>query len=315
MITYYLKEGKKELEARKKAEGAAKKEDSGKNKKGKKGSDPVENKDGLDSAGAQADKEKDMDSVILKFYDRDRLIRTLKYKAPDSAGFHRVYWELDEAGPDRPSRTLRKNTRERGGVSVKPGTYRVVASFGDTADETTVTVESDPRLNVSREALEARYSATRELDGYMQTAADAVTQLLESKKVASRYEKELKELDKEKYESQIDASKEIGKAIDSVVALYIGKEDKRQGITRNPEMNVSRRIGNAYGYVGSRPAGMTATERQLVQYARTDLQKALGATNAFYANQWKAYQQEMEGLELSPFKEVETITLPPASNR
>ena len=328
MITYYLREGKKEREAGKKTEESDVKGDSRKSRQRREASsktaaavadntasDSARAGDASASASASADKEKTKDTIFFKVYDGDRLIRTLKYQVPDSAGFHRVYWELDEAGPDRPSRSLRERSRERGGVTVKPGTYRVVAALGDTEDETTVTVATDPRLSVDPRALEARYDASRELDGYMQTAADAVQQLLESKKVASRYEKELKELDKEKYKEQIRASEEIGKAVDSLVALYLGKEDKRQGITRDPEMTVVRRIQGAYGYVGSRPAGMTATETQLIAYARADLQKALAETNAFYADRWKAYQSEMEALELSPFREVETFTLQPASNR
>ena len=139
--------------------------------------------------------------------------------------------------------------------------------------------------------------------------------MLESKKVASRYQKELKELDKDKFKDQIEASANISKAIDSLVAVYIGKEDKRQGITRNPEMTVVRRIYNAYGYAGSRPGGMTDTEQRLMQYAKADLQKALAETNAFLANRWKAYKEDMEALELSPFKKVETLTLPEPSNR
>ncbi|MEJ2584770.1 MAG: hypothetical protein P8Z38_06925, partial [Robiginitalea sp.] len=242
-----------------------------------------------------------------KFYDGDRLIRTLKYKTPDSAGFHRVYWELDEAGPDRPSRSLSSRNRERGGVTVRPGTYRVVIEFGEATDETSVTVKSDPRLNIDPQTLEARYNATRKLDGYMQTAADAVKQLLESKKIAAQYQKDLKEKDKELYKEQIEASKEITKEIDSLVAVYLGKEDKRQGITRNPEMTVTRRIYNAYGYVGSRPKGMTDTEDRLLAFAEADLKKALSGTNAFFANRWKAYKEAMEGLDLSPFKEIKTL--------
>lgn len=307
MITYYLREGKAELDAGKKAKEGDGKPDSSK------GSD--EQDEDSDAGESSKDREKTKDTVFLKVYDGDRLIRTLKYKTPDSAGFHRVYWELDEAGPDRPSRTLRKSTRERGGVTVKPGEYRVVVELGEAADETTVTVKSDPRLDVPAQAIEARYNAGKELEGYTQTAADAVQQLLESKKVAAGYQKELKEMDKDKYKDQIKASGEISKAIDSLVALYIGKEDKRQGITRNPEMTVMRRIGEASGYAGSRPSGLTSTEERLMSYARADLQKALSQTNAFYANRWRAYQEEMEGLDLSPFKEVETITLPPASNR
>jgi photosystem II stability/assembly factor-like uncharacterized protein len=298
MITYYLKEGKTALEAGKKAEGKSDKKDS----------------EETDTDQEDA-KEKTKDSVFFKIYEDDRLIRTLKFKTPDSAGFHRVYWELDEAGPDRPSRALRKRKSEPGGVTVKPGTYRVVAEYGEARDETTVTVESDPRLNIPRSALEARYKASKELDGYLQTAADAVKQLLESKKVASRYQKELKELDKDKFKDQIEASENISKAIDSLVAVYIGKEDKRQGITRNPEMTVVRRIYNAYGYAGSRPGGMTDTEQRLMQYAKADLQKALAETNAFLANRWKVYKEDMEALELSPFKKVETLALPEPSNR
>jgi hypothetical protein len=289
MITYYLKEGKKE---------------------GKPVKKDLDDKDKeTDIPEAADDKKKTRDTVFLKIYDGERLIRTLKYKTPDSAGFHRVYWGLEEAGPDRPSRSLSTRNRERGGVTVKPGTYRVVVELGEVRDETSVTVKTDPRLNIEPQTLEARYDASKKLDGYMQAAADAVKQLLESKKIASQYQKDLKEKDKEQYKEQIEASTEISKEIDSLVAVYLGKEDKRQGITRNPEMTVTRRIYNAYGYVGSRPDGMTETENRLLGYAEADLQKALSATNAFFANRWKAYKESMEGLDLSPFKEIKTLRL------
>jgi photosystem II stability/assembly factor-like uncharacterized protein len=297
MITYFLKEGKK----------AGKPENTGAEKGVSDPGSAPENEGGATETDGV--KEKTKDSVFLKIYEGERLIRTLKYQTPDSAGFHRAYWGLDEAGPDRPSRTLRKRTREPGGVTVLPGTYRVVIEYGEARDETTVVVKADPRLQVAPEALQARYAATKKLDGYMQTAADAVKQLLESKKVASQYEKEMKDLDKEKYKEQIKASGEISKQIDSLLARYLGKEDKRQGITRNPEMTVVRRISNAYGYVGSRPSGMTETETRLMEFAEEDLKKALGETNAFFANAWKAYRESMQSLDLSPFKETKTLTL------
>ena len=286
MITYYLKEGKKER-------GPAKKPSEDK------GSETTQAEDG----------NKTKDTIFFKVYDGERLIRTLKYQTPDSAGFHRVYWRLDEAGPDRPSRSLRTQNRERGGVTVKPGTYRVVVEFGEARDETPVTVKADPRLNTDPQVLEARYNTTKKLDGYLQAAAEAVQQLLESKKIATQYEKDLKEKDKDQYKEQIEASKEISKEIDSLVAVYLGKEDKRQGITRNPEMTVTRRIYNAYGYVGSRPSGMTETEDRLLRYAEADLKKALSGTNAFFANRWKAYKESMEGLDMSPFKDIKILKL------
>ncbi|MBT8221795.1 MAG: hypothetical protein KJN96_01370, partial [Eudoraea sp.] len=249
------------------------------------------------------------DTVFFKIYDGDRLIRTLKYKTPEKKGFHRVYWNLDEAGPDRPSRRIRKRTREPGGATVKPGNYKVVVEYGDLTDETSVTVKTDPRINVSLSAINAVYETTKKLEGHMQTAADAVKQLVESKNIANKFQRELKVLDKEKFKDQIKTSGDMVKAIDSVIAVYLGKEDKRQGITRNPEITVMRRIGNAYRYVASRKTGITSTEEQLIKFAQDDLKAALQQTNAFFANRWKAYKEEMEKLELSPFKETETFTL------
>ena len=296
MITYFLKTGKKELDAMKKEKNGDRAETSEEGE--------------TDEAAENGDNSKTTrDSVIFRFYDGERLIRTLKYKTPDSAGFHRVYWGLDEAGADRPSRTIRKRNREPGGPDVKPGTYKVVAQFGEAKDSTTIRVESDPRLQVPQKAIAEAYEATRKLEGWQQIMADAVRQLVESKNAAGEYSKKLKEKDKEQYEEQIEASGDIVKQIDSLIALYIGKEDKRQGITRNPEMTVSERIGNASYYAATRPNGLTETERRLIRFAEADLQAALEKTNAFFQTSWQAYRNDMEQVDISPFKETETFSL------
>ena len=58
-----------------------------------------------------------------------------------------------------------------------------------------------------------------------------------------------------------------------------------------------------------RKTGITATEERLIQFAQDDLKAALEKTNTFFSDRWKAYQEEMEKLELSPFKKTETFTL------
>ena len=50
-----------------------------------------------------------MDSLTLKIYDGDRLIRTLKQKAPKESGIHKWTWNLDEAGVNRPHREKSEN--------------------------------------------------------------------------------------------------------------------------------------------------------------------------------------------------------------
>lgn len=295
MITYYLKEGKKEMKKAKKkdATDAAKTEGENSPDMGKEKKNGVQKKD----------------SIQFSFYDGSRLIRTLKYKTPEKAGFHRIYWGMDEKGPDRPARKISPNKRERGGTNVKPGTYKVRVDFGERSDSTNITVKSDPRLNVALASINEVYDHSKQLEGYTQKAANAVKQLVESKNLANKYAKELKSLDEDKYKDHIKASKEIVKSIDSVVAVYIGKEDKRQGITRNPEITVMQRIGNASFYVATRKSGVTKTEKDLITYAKTALEEALTKTNVFFSEQWSAYRKKIEALDLSPFKEAETFTI------
>ena len=292
MITYYLKEGKKDMKKDKANEksGEAKEPDT---------DAPKEELTGVQKK----------DSIQFDFYDGDRLIRTLKYKTPEKAGFHRIYWNMDEKGPDFPSRKIVKKKKESGGVDVKPGTYKIQLHFGDLMDETKITVKSDPRLDVNAASIAEVYKTGKEIEKMTQTAADAVTQLVTSKTVAEKYSKELKEMDEEKFKDQIKASKDIVKQIDSVVALYIGKVDKRQGITRNPEITVMQRIGNASYYAATRKNGITKTERDLIKYAQEELKEALNKTNSFFTDKWKAYRESIESLEVSPFKETEIFSL------
>ncbi len=259
--------------------------------------------------GEQEEKKVKWDSLKLEIFDGDRLIRTLKEKAPKKSGFHRMYWQMDEAGPDRPSRTLPKKKTERGGQAVKPGIYLLKLTFGDHSSETNIKVESDPRLNISTQNINEVYNANKKIAQMTQTAANAVKQLVQSKETAKGFQDKFKKADKEKYKAPIKASKDIVKQIDSVIALYLGKEDKRQGIIRNPEPTVLQRLGTAGWYVGSRKTGLTATETTLMNQAKEALQDALEKTNSFFFDEWNSYKSAIEKVEVSPFKEVDAFNL------
>lgn len=277
----------------------------------KEGTDEASDKEEEKEDDAKDEKKATKDSINLMIYDGERLIRTLKIKTPRKNGIYYMYWDMDERGADRPSRKLskNKNPKESGGVLVKPGTYKVKIEFGDLTDETTVTVKSDPRLDVSAEAITTVYEKGKYLEQLQQTTADAVKQLAQSKETASEFQRKLKEQDKEKYKDAIKTSKDISKKIDSLMAIYIGKEDKRQGITRNPDPNVNQRIQTAGYYVGSRKTGITTTEEQLIRNAEASLKEALEKTNAFFKNEWKAYREIVEEIDLSPFKETQTFKM------
>ena len=249
------------------------------------------------------------DSIQLMVYDGDRLIRTLKRKTPKEIGIHRWYWNMDEKGVSRPSRRISKSTRERGGVQVKPGTYRLVMSYGDEQSEQNIIVASDPRIEVSQENINQVYEASKTLEGYTAVAASAVKQLVESKQTLADYQKVFKANKSDEMKELLKEIKTQTKAIDSLITLYLGKVDKRQGIVRNPESTVMTRIRNASGYIRSRQQGITNTETKLLKHAKDELNAALNKTNKFFEEVWPELKSKVEAENASRFKEVKQIKL------
>lgn len=249
------------------------------------------------------------DSLILKIYDQDRLIRTLQKKAPKKKGFHRWYWNLDEKGVKRPRRKMTKSKREPSGATVKPGNYRVELTAHNTTTTAVIEVLVDPRIDKASEGIEQRYTAVKKLESYVNLAAKAVQQLGESLASIKKYEVQLRENDSVAHKSLLEKCKASQKEITRLMDAFLGKEDKRQGIVRNAEDSVMKRIYLASGYVRSRPTGMTTTEKKLIENAATGLESALENVNAFYENDWEPLKKEVEEIKLSFFKPVERFSI------
>ena len=289
MITYFTKEG------------AA--------KKGAKADLKTDSEDQEDSDQDAEKLKSSKDSLFLRVFNGDALIRTIGFKKPEKSGFHRMYWNMDEKGADRPSRSISTRNRERGGKSVLPGTYKLVLTDGLLESMQDIRVAADPRLVASLASMEAVYNTEKVLEGYMQSAADAVKQLVQSKQTAEKLSKELSDLDKKLHKENIKKAKDISKEIDGLIAMYLGTIDKRQGITRNPEVTVMQRIGTASSYVGSRKTGMTVTEEKLMRFAKNQLLMALEKQNAFFETTWSVFEAEMKKIDRNPFKETKTFDL------
>ena len=250
-------------------------------------------------------KEKNKDSLSLQIFDGERLIRTLKRKAPKETGLHRWYWNMDEKGVNRPRRKTSKSKREPSGVGVLPGTYTAVLSSATVSNVVEVEVKVDPRINPSMAGLKKQYAASKKLEALTDLAAKAVAQLVESKATLKDYKQRIESQDSIAYKETIEKCKTSMKEITQLVDLFLGKEDKRQGIVRNPAQTVTTRISTARRYVYSRPEGITGTEEVLMQHASDATNDAVKKVNDFYKNNWEALQQEIESIELSAFKAVE----------
>lgn len=262
-----------------------------------------------DVASETKEKAVKWDSITLKLYDGDRLIRTLKRKAPKENGLQKWTWYMNESGVDYPSRRIRERRGEPGGVGVKPGSYKAVLHYGNQTSEATIDVKSDPRLNVSQKNIDEVFTTLKQMEQMQQAAADAVKQLVESKGIAEKYQKELSKLDKDKYKEEIKASKETVKSINALIDKYLGKVDKRQGITRNPEVTPLQRLGLARSYVSNSQTGITSTETTLIKHAKDALDQLFGETNSFFNEAWKEYQAKMKQIQMDPFKATKVFSI------
>ena len=141
---------------------------------------------------------------------------SLKTKAPKKTGFHRWYWSMNEKGVNRPSRSNRTEKSEPRGVTVKPGTYKVVLESNNSTSETEVTVKTDPRFEISQKAIDDRYIYTKKIESFTELAAAAVDQLKSSKKTLAVYKNKIEEKDKE-------ANKELLETITNSLLLHISQ--------------------------------------------------------------------------------------------
>lgn len=273
-----------------------------KGKKKKKGKDAES-----ESTPAEDEKKVKYDSIKLEVFKDTELIRTLKFKAPKENGVHRTYWQMDEKGIKNMQREKSKSTAEPGGVTVMPGTYKVRFTFGDQRDSTNVKVEYDPRLAASTSDLQAQYNALKSLESKGDLAYRAVERLKESIQIAKDKQKALKEKDEEAFKDQIDQCKSAIDTLNSMLDIFLGEEDDRQGITRNQPNSITNFYFWAYQYTQNANHAPGATETKLTARFEEELEKALGTVNGYYAEQWPAYREAMENADTSPFKDYEEI--------
>ena len=217
---------------------------------------------------------------------------------------------MDEKGSQSPSKKLRELKREPSGVPVLTGNYTAVLNYGDQVSKNHITIENDPRITKSKEASLEIYETLKEMESIKKVTADAVKQLVESKKIASIFIDRLTEENKDYHKKSLKDCNDIIEKIDIILALYFGKDDKRQGIVRNtPEISVIERYRNAYYYISTRQNGMTRTEHILLEQAKEALSKALKLTNEFFESEWINYKLIIENIDFTDFKAIEIFEI------
>ena len=300
MITYLINKPEKKEKEEDKVDASKKK-----TKKSK-----ADNKESSSQVEDSADSVKvSYDSLTLEVFSKDALIRTIRRKAPEENGIHRLYWYMDEKGVYGPGRSVPgKAAAEPSGVTVLPGEYKLRLSYGDQVDSTMIKVVFDPRVDMSLATLQARRDILKRMEKNMELAGLATNRLVESMNVADAFIGKMKEKDSKKYEEEIKQSNAVKDSLEVLMQLFVGKDfSKEQGILASPEPDIRDRLSMAGYHIQWSIDAPGKTEERLVKQAEDKLQEALTKVDAFFADEWQNYKSNMEALELSPFKEYDPL--------
>jgi len=275
MLTYSVKVGKKELE-----------EDS--------------QGDGKNTEGEAEQAETPLKKVKIEVMQGDDVLYTF-YHEPKS-GLNRTYWNLRKKGARSPGSDKPKpNESDPSGLAVLPGTYKVRYHWQGSTDSTTVKVIMDPRIEVSEADLIARNEMMEDFYALYEAATKATDQLKAAKETMDLVAKQLPEGDSsESVKAMKDLHNDLKKQIKSLEEMLTGKENV-QGIYRDPEV-ISSLLGRYSYYLGSSLERPNGNQKTMLELAKMKMEPVMEKVNAFFQNDWKAYQEQVEEMETTPFK-------------
>jgi len=246
------------------------------------------------------------DSVKIEIYDAaGDLVNTLRV-VPDT-GLNRSYWGMDSKGPKFPSRRPARPGGFRfggGGGSIMPGMYKAVMTYLESKDSTEIEVIMDPRAHSSeKENLKALIGLQKEGATHIKILNTSVEKL---KKALGSLKQVNGLLDKgpkadTTHKAIAKESKAMGKEINKLLDAVFGLEGK-QGIYRDPNTILST-VSTPGRYLRSSSVGKTGMATTALKLAKEAAMKFEKQTDSFFEDSWKAFQEKVEALDLSPFKE------------
>jgi photosystem II stability/assembly factor-like uncharacterized protein len=293
--------------AEEKAKTKLKKEADDKAKKDKKDSDKDKKDDKKD-----ADKSKKSEPKI----GEDKVIVTIKNMKGDTLRrfnvnvdtcFNFINWSLDTKGVKMPtnSEPNKDQLEPWGGPTVNPGTYKVIAQFGDYKDSTTINVIEDPRLNYTVAERQAKADAINDLNKSIEKAEKAYNRLKDAEKTMKLIDDQFVNVPDSTKKVVTDLAKPIRDSIANLKSLFFSQKEIK-GIQRNPDF-LNSRFWKARGYISEGRAEPNATAKIAVNEVNEELNRTVEKINTLFDNPWTEYKTAVEGVKYSLFKEFKKL--------
>jgi hypothetical protein len=274
-----------------KEKGAKDKQDKEKGEKGEKEKGDKE----------KVDKEKkgkdDKVTIYILSLAGDTL-RTLKHE-PDT-GFNAVNWNFETKGIRFPSKEEpKKDSEEEGnGPSVMPGTYKIIYSWNDIKDSSTVNIGIQPGLEVSAKNHDQYVRLWKDAAALAQSAEKAYADIRAAEKSIALVKDALTYADdstKKKVNERIDS---LQKKIDVIKETFFGKENTK-GIQDDSHTLINQLYTMMYSLSeyenGTNSANIIANCKQ-----NTD--KAIALVNSCMTNEFDAFKKLVAVTQFNYFK-------------
>jgi hypothetical protein len=279
-----------------KEKGAKDKQDKEKGEKGEK--EKGEKEKGDKEKGDKEKKGKDDKVTIYILSLAGDTLRTLKHE-PDT-GFNAVNWNFETKGIRFPSQEEpKKDSEEEGnGPSVMPGTYKIIYSWNDIKDSSTVNIGIQPGLEVSAKNHDQYVRLWEDAAALAQSAEKAYADIRAAEKSIALVKDALTYADdstKKKVNERIDS---LQKKIDVIKETFFGKENTK-GIQDDSYTLINQLYTMMYSLSeyenGTNSANIIANCKQ-----NTD--KANALVNACMTNEFDAFKKLVAETQFNYFK-------------
>lgn len=256
--------------------------------------------------GKEKRKKKD-DEVKLQIVDaQGDTIRTYTRKL--EPGINRFSWGMNRDGVRFPSRRApRPDSDAPGGRAVLPGTYTVVATYGDATEKQEVKVLADPRVQTDVAALRRADATSADFEKVIQAASDGFQQLQDADKTIKLVNEALVNAPDSTKKAITDMGKALRDSIAELEKLYMDPEGQK-GIQRTAE-NLSNTLRGARRYLSDVEGAPSQMARVSLAKARQETQEVLAKINAFMTTDFAEYQEKVQAVQYSLFKAYEPVKM------
>ncbi|RMG21894.1 MAG: hypothetical protein D6730_17535 [Bacteroidetes bacterium] len=254
-----------------------------------------------DGRTAEGEKPRGQDSVKIEILSAAaEHVRSLRM-LPDT-GLNRINWNLRHDGVLRPGSSGRAaRFGPPSGIEALPGVYTINISYKGETASTSVEVKPDPRMQVSQDALQARFELLKQLENKMAQLGKGLKQLDAAKE---SIELVIKQLPKEGETADAirQQAKELNKQINEIKERILPKEGV-QGIRRDPNLLLAK-AGVAGRYLSSSVDMPGDTHKMIAKQSEAAMDEALASIQDFFKKDWEAFRSRVEAAALSPFVQL-----------